>query len=102
MTAPLNGFAGADDYYARCSSLGYLKDITVPTLILHSTDDPFMYPHNVPRADQVGPGVRLAIQPHGGHVGFIEGSFPWRTGCLIDRLAPAFLNEHLAAADPLP
>jgi uncharacterized protein len=102
VTAPLNGFAGADDYYARCSSLGYLRNITMPTLILHSMDDPFMYPHNVPRADQVGPGVRLAIQPHGGHVGFIEGSFPWRTSCLIDRLAPAFLNQHLAAAEPLP
>lgn len=103
VTAPLNGFAGADDYYARCSSRGSLHAITVPTLILHSTDDPFMYPHNVPRPHQVGPGVRLAIQSHGGHVGFIEGRLPWRTGCLIDRLAPAFLNEHLAAADaPLP
>ncbi|WP_035215728.1 hydrolase [Desulfobulbus elongatus] len=96
ITAPLNGFAGADDYYARCSSMGYLPAITTPTLILHSTDDPFMYPHNVPRADQVGPGIRLAIQEHGGHVGFIDGRFPWRTGCLIDRLATAFLREHLA------
>ena len=100
VTAPLNGFAGADDYYARCSSLGYLHAITVPTLILHSTDDPFMYPHNIPGTDHVGPGVRLAIQSHGGHVGFIEGRFPWRTGCLIDRLATAFLNEHLATIAP--
>ncbi|MCL2789824.1 MAG: hydrolase [Desulfobulbus sp.] len=97
ITAPLNGFAGADDYYARCSSIGYLAAITTPTLILHSTDDPFMYPHNVPRADQVGSGVRLAIQEHGGHVGFIEGRFPWQTSCLIDRLALAFFHEHLPA-----
>jgi len=95
ITAPLNGFAGADDYYAQCSSLGYLHGITTPTLILHSTDDPFMYPHNVPRPDQVGPGVRLAIQPRGGHVGFIDGPFPWRTGCLIDRLTAAFFHEQL-------
>jgi predicted alpha/beta-fold hydrolase len=98
VTAPLNGFAGADDYYSRCSSKGYLPGITTPTLILHSLDDPFMYPANVPRADQVGPGVQLAIQAHGGHVGFIEGRFPWRTGCLIDRLAPAFFHEQLAPA----
>lgn len=95
ITAPLNGFAGADDYYARCSSLGYLSGITIPTLILHSLDDPFMFPHNVPRSDQVGPGVRLAIQPHGGHVGFVDGTWPWRTTCLIDRLAPAFFREQL-------
>lgn len=101
VTAPLNGFAGADDYYAQCSSLGSLHAITVPTLILHSLDDPFMYPRNVPLPDQVGPGVRLAIQPHGGHVGFIEGHLPWRTSCLIDRLAPSFFHEHLYPAAPL-
>lgn len=95
ITAPLNGFAGADDYYNRCSSIHYLSSITVPTLILHSLDDPFMYPQNVPAADQVGPGVRLAIQAHGGHVGFVEGGFPWVRDCLIDRLAPAFFHEHL-------
>lgn len=98
ITAPLNGFAGADDYYARCSSLGYLAGITAPTLILHSLDDPFMYPHTVPRLDQVGPGVRLAIQPHGGHVGFIDNTWPWRAACLIDRLAPAFFQEQLGQA----
>lgn len=95
ITAPLNGFAGADDYYASCSSLGYLAGITTPTLILHSLDDPFMFPDNIPRPDQVGPGVRLAIQSHGGHVGFIDGTWPWRTTCLIDRLAPAFFREQL-------
>ncbi|MGD9947053.1 MAG: hydrolase [Desulfobulbus sp.] len=95
ITAPLNGFAGADDYYNRCSSIHYLSRITVPTLILHSQDDPFMYPHNIPRPDQVGPGVHLAIQPYGGHVGFVEGGLPWVGECLIDRLAPTFFREHL-------
>lgn len=84
ITAPLNGFAGADDYYQQCSSIHYLPGITVPTLILHSLDDPFMYlKNNVPRADQVGPGVHLAIQPHGGHVGFIEAALP-EGGALFD------------------
>ncbi|ADW19010.1 alpha/beta hydrolase fold protein [Desulfobulbus propionicus DSM 2032] len=100
VTAPLNGFAGADDYYRRCSSFGVLDRITTPTLILHSVDDPFMYPHSVPEADQVGPGVRLAIQPHGGHVGFVDGRFPWRTGWLIDRLAIAFFREQLLMEPP--
>ena len=95
ITAPLNGFAGADDYYQQCSSIHYLPGITVPTLILHSLDDPFMYPHNVPRADQVGPGVHLAIQPYGGHVGFIEAALPEGGHCLIDRLAPAFFRQQL-------
>ena len=102
VTAPLNGFTGADDYYTRCSSIGFLGSITIPTLILHSLDDPFMYPHNVPRPEQVGPGVQLAIQPYGGHVGFIEGTWPWRTSCLIDRLAPTFFGAHLNSAHNVP
>jgi len=96
VTAPLNGFAGADDYYQRCSSISYLHRITTPTLILHSLDDPFMYPGNVPGPKQVGPGVRLAVQTHGGHVGFIDGRFPWRTRCLIDRMIPPFFQQQLA------
>ena len=98
ITAPLNGFAGADDYYARCSCHGVLAGITTPTLIVHSIDDPFLYPENVPGPDQVGPGVHLAVQAHGGHVGFVEGSLPWRTTSLVDRLAPAFLRGHLIGA----
>ena len=95
ITAPLNGFAGADDYYARCSCGPVLAGITTPTLIVHSTDDPFLYPENVPHPDQVGPGVRLAVQAHGGHVGFVEGQLPWRTTSLVDRLAPACLCGQL-------
>lgn len=40
-------------------------------------------------------GVTLAIQAHGGHVGFIDGPLPWRSRCLIDRLVPAFLDQQL-------
>ena len=98
ITAPLNGFAGADDYYARCSCGPVLVGITTPTLVVHSSDDPFLYPENVPRPDQVGPGVHLAVQAHGGHVGFVEGRLPWRTTSLVDRLAPAFLGGQLIGA----
>ncbi|NLX18136.1 MAG: hydrolase [Desulfobulbus sp.] len=96
ITAPLNGFAGADDYYHRCSSIGYLTGITIPTLLLHSLDDPFMYPGTSPRPDQLGPGVRPVILPHGGHVGFVHGTRPWRTAYLVDQLAPAFFSEALS------
>ncbi len=100
ITAPLNGFTGADDYYNKCSCIHYLGGITVPTLILHSLDDPFMYPSNVPSSAIVGPGVELAIQAHGGHVGFIEDGRCRIGDSLIDRLAPTFFRSRLLGESP--
>ncbi len=78
ITAPLNGFAGAEDYYARCSCRPFLPRIATPTLILHAADDPFMFPHTVPREDELGSGVTLELARRGGHVGFVAGTLPWR------------------------
>lgn len=78
VTAPLCGFAGVFDYYSRASCRQYLPSITTPTLILHALDDPFMFPSTVPFAHELGPGITLELSQHGGHVGFVAGSFPWR------------------------
>lgn len=72
VTAPLNGFASAADYYERASSLGFLGAIRRPTLILHALDDPFMTPAAVPSASDLASDIELEVHPHGGHVGFIE------------------------------
>jgi predicted alpha/beta-fold hydrolase len=74
MTAPLHGFRDADDYYITCSSRRYLKNITVPTLIIHSSDDPLMTPASVPRQDELSAAVTLELSHKGGHVGFVNGS----------------------------
>lgn len=73
VTAPLHGFAGVDDYYARSSSRQYLKHIRVPTLILHAEDDPFMTPEAIPTEPELSDAVTLELSPHGGHVGFVAG-----------------------------
>ena len=39
IVAPLNGFAGADDYHARCSAAPVLGAIRTPTLLIHGLDD---------------------------------------------------------------
>ena len=93
VTAPLNGFAGADDYYARCSCRPFLRHIRTPTLILHALDDPFMFPHSVPRQDELGPGVCLEVSRHGGHVGFVGGSLPWRPDYWLERRLVEFITK---------
>jgi uncharacterized protein len=102
VTAPLHGFAGADDYYARCSSRGFLGAITTPTLIIHAADDPFMFPDTVPGAAELGPGVTLELSPRGGHVGFVSGAVPGRAHYWTDRRIPEFLTDCLAAHRRLP
>jgi len=76
VTAPLHGFKGADDFYTRASSRQFIPEIHVPTLILHAVDDPFMYSHTPPRADELPENVWLELTEHGGHVGFISGMIP--------------------------
>ncbi|MAT65544.1 MAG: hydrolase [Gammaproteobacteria bacterium] len=98
ITAPLNGFADAADYYRRCSAAGYVGGIVTPTLILHARDDPFMYPDTVPAPGDLGPGVTLALSERGGHVGFVAGRFPWRPIYWAEQRILAWLRERL----PLP
>jgi predicted alpha/beta-fold hydrolase len=92
ITAPLNGFAGAEDYYARCSCRPFLPRIDTPTLILHAEDDPFMFPRTVPRAEELGPGVTLELSRHGGHVGFVAGALPWRPEYWLESRIVDFLR----------
>jgi uncharacterized protein len=80
VTAPLHGFSGAEDYYARASSLPVLGDIRVPTLLVSAVNDPFL-PQDVLGKVRVAAEnnrfLELHIVPSGGHVGFVSGP-PWR------------------------
>ncbi len=90
VTAPLHGFTGVDDYYARASSRPFVARITTPTLIVHALDDPFMTPDAIP--DTCGPGVILETQPSGGHVGFVAGRVPFRPRYWLDERLVRFLS----------
>ena len=72
-TAPINGFKSAQDYYKKCSAKQFLKDIKVPTLIIHALDDPFMTPKILPCENEISEHIQLKITKHGGHVGFVHG-----------------------------
>jgi predicted alpha/beta-fold hydrolase len=74
-TGPLHGFAGAEDYYARSSSLGFLSRIETPTLCVSAEDDPFLPASVLPRVRAAAsPRVTLVTTPRGGHVGFVSRS----------------------------
>ena len=72
ITAFYSGFAGADDYYFRAAAARVLDRITVPTLILHALDDPFIRLLPETRAKIVGnPHISLVEPEHGGHCAFL-------------------------------
>lgn len=96
VTAPLHGFQGKQDYYDRCSSVHYLQSIETRTLIVNALDDPFMTPHVIPTADRLSANVTLEVAEHGGHVGFIDGGFPWKPSFYLPERLLKFLEPSAA------
>lgn len=91
VVAPLHDFKDVNDYYQRASSRQFLKSITVPTLVIHAIDDPFMTKDVLPAMDELLPNVHLEITEGGGHVGFISGKNPFKPIYWLDQRIPHFL-----------
>jgi uncharacterized protein len=97
VTAPLHGFAGADDYWIRASSKPWLREIGLPTLVLNARNDPFIPGASLPDAGAVSAAVTLEQPEHGGHVGFLTSPLPGQLGWLAQRV-----TEFLATASAVP
>jgi len=71
-TSKRHGFSGADDYYAKASSLRLIDRIRIPTLIIHSRDDPFIpfAPLQNPVVNQ-NPYILFVATEGGGHIAFL-------------------------------
>lgn len=71
FTAQYNGFIDAIDYYEKTSSINFIPNIKVKTLILTPLDDPIIskkcYP--IKEADE-NKFITLEMPKYGGHVGF--------------------------------
>ncbi len=95
-TAPLHGFAGADDYYARADVRRQLAHIRVPALLIQARDDPFLPRAATPDAIVAdNPHLTAAFTDRGGHLGFVEGELPWRPRFWAEREAAKFLAREL-------
>jgi predicted alpha/beta-fold hydrolase len=97
FTAPLNGFADAEDYYTRSSCAGYLNSVRVPTLLVNARNDPFLTARCQP-VDQArnNPALMLEMPRFGGHVGFVTSgpdNVYWS-----EMRAREFLIRHLGLA----
>ena len=93
FTAPLHGFAGTRDYWARASSQPHLRRITVPALILNARNDPFVPGDALPGVNEVSACVTLWQPVDGGHVGFPAGSFPGHLRAMPEQVL-AWFDAH--------
>ena len=70
-TSRAHGFTDAMDYYAKSSSLQFLENIGVPTLIINALNDSFLgsecYPIEIAKQHS---SLFLEMPKYGGHVGF--------------------------------
>lgn len=78
LTAPVNHFRDAEDYYQTSSVRSLLKHNEHSTLIIHAEDDPLIPSDTIPLQSELSSSTILDLHKCGGHVGFISGDLPWR------------------------
>jgi len=98
ITAYYSGFAGADDYYARASASRLAEKVTVPTLLIHAMDDPFvtLLPESRERY-RANANVMLVEPEHGGHCAFLADADPAAgdDGYWAEQMALRFLQRAI-------
>jgi predicted alpha/beta-fold hydrolase len=98
VTAPLHGFADAQDYYDRASAAPWLPWIRIPTCLIQAFDDPLVGPDPVPAPTEVADETARDFSHHGGHVGFVAAGSSGRPQRWLDRRIPDWLTTLLAQA----
>lgn len=96
ITAYYCGFAGADDYYARAAAANVVDRITVPALIIHAANDPFirLRPETVKRISS-NPHITYIETDDGGHCAFIgDGDCDGYDGRWAEREVVEFVEKH--------
>ena len=103
VTAPVHGFASADDYYARSSALRFLGGVRRPTLLLSAHDDPFLPAAVLDEVRAAAAGsafLDVEFLPAGGHVGFVAGRLPWRPDYWAERRVVHYLADRIGPPAP--
>ncbi len=76
VTAPLHGFAGAEDYYEKCCSGAVLDRIHTPLTLIQSKNDPIIPFASLPSFEGLSASTVLDLTLEGGHVGFTCAGVP--------------------------
>ncbi len=91
---PYNGFRDAVDYYNHASSISFIPNIQVPTLIIHAEDDPFIpFESFTDHRVASNSSVLMLATKHGGHVAFCGKRQPDEDRAWAENRAVEFCRE---------
>ncbi len=93
VTVKVNNLVNAVEYWKSASAVNFLEKIRVPTLLVHSEDDPF-YPANLlPREKWRNSAfLNAVVTAGGGHLGFVSGAWPWRQELWLEQKIMAYFK----------
>ncbi len=96
IVARYGQFRDADDYYNTVASSQYASTFRLPTLILHSTDDPFIRMLPSTRAALLAnPHVTFIETHHGGHCAYLANPDPSANRATQVSPRDGYWAEHL-------
>jgi predicted alpha/beta-fold hydrolase len=94
IVARYGGFADADDYYYTVASSKFAAEFQIPTLIVHSLDDPFIRMLPATREALIdNPHVTLLETEHGGHCAFLAAEDQTSDGRWAEQTLLRFLTR---------
>lgn len=95
ITALYSGFTSAEDYYYRAAAARVVSHIAVPTLIIHSKDDPFVTLTPETTAEIRGnPNITFIETEHGGHCAFLASRTDEHDGYWAEATLLRFILRH--------
>ena len=96
------------EYYHKVSSLEWVKDITVPTLVIHSRDDPIVPIDCLPIDECIAnKNIIVGIVRKGGHVCYFQGLhgqirwYPLVSGEYLDAVINIRENKKRQTSDEI-
>ena len=95
ITAPINSFTSAEDYYQQASGREDLATIASNCLVIHAKDDPFLSHENIIAINQLPANIHFELSDYGGHVGFIESRGFFKPSFWLEQRIPDYLRCYL-------
>lgn len=80
VTSRAAGYAGAEAYYADCSSAPRFGEIELPSVVLSAADDPFIAAGDL-LEPTAGPRMFVHMESTGGHLGYLTTGGVEVPGC---------------------